>query len=122
MNAQRKNSAVKKYTAEKVAGKSKEEVLQLINDDEKQYTSEEAVEILEAVFSEELADKKPTKKASKSDVVHYQEWDVEITGGKAEKLKISRPVVKITEEEANMLNHGVEKGGNTHAKMYFLPE
>jgi multidrug efflux pump subunit AcrB len=52
----------------------------------------------------------------------YQEWEVKINGGKAEKLKVSRQKVKITDEQADILNQGVETGGNTYAKMYFLPE
>lgn len=56
------------------------------------------------------------------DKKHYQEWEVKIVGGKAEKLKLSRKVVKITDEQAAILNDGVESGGNTYAKMYFLPE
>jgi hypothetical protein len=53
---------------------------------------------------------------------NYQEWEVKVNGGKAEKLKISRSNVKITDEQADILNQGVETGGNTYAKMYFLPE
>lgn len=58
----------------------------------------------------------------------YQEWDVQIKTSKDEngktqysyeKLKISRPAVKISEEEAAILNEGVLKGGNNYAKMYF---
>lgn len=58
----------------------------------------------------------------------YQEWDVQIKTSKDEngktqysyeKLKISRPVVKISEDEAAILNEGVLKGGNNYAKMYF---
>lgn len=55
-------------------------------------------------------------------VAYYEEWDVKISGGQAQKLTVSRPVVKITEEEAETLNAGVESGGNTYGKMYFLPE
>lgn len=74
------------------------------------------------------------KKATGSDAVagnHYEEWDVRITAKQDEnkkttyeyeKLKVSRPVVKISEEEAEVLNRGVLTGGNTYAKMYFLPE
>lgn len=53
---------------------------------------------------------------------HYQEWEVKIENKEAVKLKISRSVVKITEAEAETLNAGVLNGGNTYAKMYFLPE
>ena len=65
---------------------------------------------------------------AKSNGPVYQEWDVQISitkdgNGKTqysyEKLKISRKAVKITDEEAETLNHGVLTGGNTYAKMYF---
>lgn len=58
----------------------------------------------------------------------YQEWDVQVKiskdeNGKTtygyEKLKISRPCVKISEQEADILNDGVLRGGNNYAKMYF---
>ncbi len=125
MNALKKKAAVKKYAAEKEAGKTKEEILELLNADEKEYASEEVVEILEEVFAEGDSNKNtpPAKKSKKKDdAVHYQEWDVQITGKTYEKLKVSREVVKITEEEAETLNHGVSQGGNNYAKMYFLPE
>lgn len=125
MNTQRKNSAVKKFTAEKESGKSKDEVLELINSDEKQYSSDEAVEILVSVFSEDEKDNGQEKNKSKNPakgVVYFVEWDVKIDKGVATKLKVSRPVVKISQEEADTLNHGIEKGGNTYGKMYYLPE
>lgn len=53
---------------------------------------------------------------------HYQEWRVEIKDKKAEKLKIVRPRVLITDQQADTLNHGVLNGGNTYASMYFKPE
>lgn len=57
---------------------------------------------------------------------HYERWAVQIhktdKGPKAEKLKIRQACVKITEDEAATLNHGVLHGGNSYAEMYFLPE
>jgi hypothetical protein len=54
---------------------------------------------------------------------NYQEWEVKIEKGRAEKLKINRHCVKITDDQAAVLNEGVVKGpNNTYAKMYFLPE
>lgn len=61
-------------------------------------------------------------KKSKSSGDHFQEWECKIVNGKAEKLKVTRAVVKITEEEAASLNKGVEEGGNSYGKMYFRPE
>lgn len=57
---------------------------------------------------------------------YFEEWECKITnsqdGAKFEKLKIKRKCVKITEEQAETLNAGILKGGNTYAKMYFRPE
>lgn len=57
---------------------------------------------------------------------HFEEWEVKIAnstdGPRAEKLKLKRKCVKITEEQAETLNAGILKGGNTYAKMYFRPE
>lgn len=61
---------------------------------------------------------------------YFVEYDVQITktvkDGRTtngyEKLKVSRPCVKISEEEAETLNAGILDGGNTYAKMYFKPE
>lgn len=55
--------------------------------------------------------------------LHFQEWEVKVlSGGKYDKMRISRPVVKITQEQADILNESVLYGGNTYAAMYFLPE
>jgi hypothetical protein len=51
---------------------------------------------------------------------HYQEWRVEIKDKKAEKLKVLRPRVMITDEQAAILNQGVLEGPqNTYASMYY---
>lgn len=58
---------------------------------------------------------------------NFQEWQVQINlrnvDGKTEydyeKLKLLRPVVKITQDTADVLNHGVLHGGNRYGKMYF---
>lgn len=60
---------------------------------------------------------------------HYQEWEVKVVHRKipntdqveneAEKIKMIRPVVKITDTEAETLNNGVLQGLNTYTKMYF---
>lgn len=78
----------------------------------------------EKVIDEQIADDPFRKK-------HFQEWRVEIhteqkdgkTVKRSEKLKLMRPVVKITEDHAEVLNRGVIDGpGNKYALMYFLPE
>lgn len=63
---------------------------------------------------------KPT--APKSKVPVYEEWKCQIKGGKAEKLKRLRAAVKISDEQAEILNDGRIKGGNAYANLYFLPE
>jgi hypothetical protein len=69
-----------------------------------------------------FVEKDLTGKQSKSSGDHFQEWECKIVKGKAEKLKMNRAVVKITEYEAEVLNKGVEEGGNSYGKMYFRPE
>ena len=64
--------------------------------------------------------KEPTKQPDQETTKeHYQEWDVKVEKGEAVKLKISRQCVKITDEQAETLNHGRLSGGNTYVKMYF---
>ena len=59
---------------------------------------------------------------------HYEEWKCEIkaiveegkvTGKNVEKLKLMRACVKITDEEAEVLNAGVKDGSNSIVSMYF---
>lgn len=67
---------------------------------------------------------------AKTTANHYQEWEVKIAATKkgeqtvytAEKLKLVRPCVKISDQEAEVLNSGVLTGGNTYAKMYYKAE
>jgi hypothetical protein len=56
-----------------------------------------------------------------TDKLHFEEWEVKITNNKAEKLKVARPKVKITEDHAAILNHGYLYGNNTWAKLFYLP-
>lgn len=58
----------------------------------------------------------------KKDNAHFVEWNCSIKNGKETKLAITRKCVKITEEEAEVLNRGTLKGGNTYGLMYFRPE
>jgi hypothetical protein len=67
----------------------------------------------------ELQEEQPEVYGAKK---HYVEWEVKIEGKKAEKLKVSRKRVMITDEQAEVLNQGVTEGGNTYAKMYFPAE
>jgi hypothetical protein len=65
---------------------------------------------------------KPVEEYSFGEKLPFQEWDVKVTKGSAEKLKIKRGCVKITEEQAEILNTGILSGSNTYGVMYFLPE
>lgn len=118
MNANSKKAAVKKYSADEFKGSSKEQIIELLNADDKNYSSEDVVEIVEALFPEGDQQGEPSK--------HWQRWEVKITqseaGPKYEKLKMAKEVVKISDEEAEALNKGVLQGSNTHAVMYFKPE
>jgi len=131
MNHMRLQSALKNYADKK--GLEKDELIELLNADEKQYTSDEVVEIVAALQdstnpgsnSGDNGEDKATPEGE-----YFEEWDVQIIAkqegdkvvNEAKKLTISRPIVKITEFEAETLNEGVLTGGNTYAKMYFLPE
>lgn len=54
---------------------------------------------------------------------HFEEWECKILGGgKYEKLKLRRKCVKISEEQADLLNESRIKGGNAYAHLYFKPE
>jgi hypothetical protein len=57
---------------------------------------------------------------------HYEEWNCKINqtdkGPVAEKLKVVRERVVITDEEASTLNHGRLTGGNSYVHMYFKSE
>lgn len=71
MNAQRKKAAVKAY-ADQLEGKSKQDVIDLLNADEKNYTSDEVVEIVDELFS----DKPGPQQKSSSLNRQYEEWKV----------------------------------------------
>lgn len=124
MNAKRKKAALKVFS-ELPAETTKEEMKKIILADANGYTEDEANEIIEALESykgeeEPGSEEESVSKAPKK--VHYQEWDVKISNGKAEKLKIKRPVVKISESEAEILNAGALQGGSQYAVMYYMPE
>lgn len=62
------------------------------------------------------------KKAGTTAPVGFEEWMVDIKGGKADKLKKLRDNVKISEFEAETLNHGAlgQINASRHI-MYFKP-
>lgn len=62
-----------------------------------------------------------TTDAPETDRPYFEEWEVKITRNKAEKLKLARPRVKITEDQAAMLNDGRLYGGNTYTQLYYSP-
>jgi hypothetical protein len=51
--------------------------------------------------------------------VEFEEWLCEIKGRKESKLKLIRDCVKITEEQAEILNTGILNGSNNQGIMYF---
>ena len=136
MNAQRKKAAVAAYAHLLTEGKSNNDIMDAISEDEKNYTAEEINEIVAAITAPQKGqeDEKETPKEEKKPkkVLFFEEHRVEIKISKdensdkitrsAEKLKLTRPCVKITKEEADILNEGVLNGPNTFGFMYFRPE
>lgn len=71
----------------------------------------------------EAQETKPAKvKAAKPEREYYEEWNCQIKGGKAEKMKMKRARVLISDEQAAILNEGRIHGGNSYALLYFKPE
>ena len=114
MNVKRKAAAVKKYIAALGTDKTIEDVTELLRADEKGYKEDEITEIVAALIA-------PANQVEDEEIVHFEEWECKVLNNKCEKLKVIRPKVKITEVEADTLNRGLLVGGNTYAKMYFLP-
>jgi len=74
-----------------------------------------------------MATKKKTEEEGNLSSDHYQEVEVRfrMEDGKRvyDRVRIIRPVVKITDEQANTLNKGVlENHNNTVASLYLKPE
>lgn len=61
-------------------------------------------------------------KTAKVSAVSFAEWKCEVVNGKPEKLKIVRPCVKITKEEADVLNDGRIGSGNKIVNLFFANE
>jgi len=61
-------------------------------------------------------------KAVKVTAGSFAEWKCEIASGKPEKLKIVRPCVKITKDEADTLNEGRIGSGNKIVNLFFANE
>jgi hypothetical protein len=120
MNQNAKKAAVKRLGEAVLAASSKEEACAIIEADEKGFPSEEVNEIYYTIIGE--SKQSEVKGNAKPKPIHYEEWQCEINNGQADKLKIIRPCVKITDLEAESLNHGQIHGGNKYAKLYFKPE
>jgi hypothetical protein len=118
MNIKRKEAALRVYSP-LLSEKSIEEIAELIKADEKGYKEGEVAEIVAAL--EAGPDEAETEKAKETEADYYEEWKCEVINKKVDKLKITRPKVKITEAEAEILNRGILTGGNTIANMYFAP-
>ncbi len=119
MNHLRKEAAINKYKAAFTGGATREELYNLLGQDEKTYSVEEINEIVDAIIGEQgngVANPPPFA------TPHYEEWHVQVKNGKYEKLKLLRAKVIISEREAEILNDGVLNGSNNYASMYFSPE
>lgn len=119
MNAQRKKGAVNKYGPLKDEGKTKQEIMLAVADDEKKYQSDEIIEIVAEILNGPKANN-PNK--------HYEEWRGENKSVKQkdgtitttfDKLKKVKDVW-ITEETAATLNEGAESPNAANPHMYFL--
>lgn len=64
--------------------------------------------------------RKPAPEATQQPA--FQEWKCEVKNGQAEKLKLVRACVKITEDEANVLNEGRLHSGNKIVNLYYPAE
>lgn len=93
-------------------------------------TEENTIKEIEQLISEALLNLKNANtdvpapvvsetKVKKAASKHYEEWHVKINKNVAEKMKINRACVKISDEQAEILNEGVLYGNNTYALMYF---
>jgi hypothetical protein len=125
MNARQKQAVQKKYKAD-ADGKNREEFVQFLVDQAS--TELEAEEIANVLFAEP-EETKSKSKAVKAETTgdHYQEWNCRVLTGEdgsksAKKVELLREVVKITDVEADTLNHGRLHGGNSYAVMYFKAE
>lgn len=75
---------------------------------------------LKAAIAEVKGDE--PEETEKPEREYYEEWYCMIKGGKAEKLKMKRKRVLISDEQAAILNEGRTKGPNSHALLYYKPE
>ncbi len=118
MNKKQLQAAAKNYVAN-AKEMTKDEFADYVRDQE---TEEVAAELVEFLYPTEPIDKPASKPAKVVKADYFEEWRVEIKNKQAEKLRRMRPVVKITEDEAETLNAGILNGPNTYGKMYFRPE
>jgi hypothetical protein len=79
--------------------------------------------------SKQIKEEKPVQEIKEkpfNEKLEYQEWECKIKttpdGPTYEKLKLRRPRVTLTEDQAGILNKGVTNISNTLVVMYFLPE
>lgn len=131
MNVKRKEAAVKKFAPLFEKGLTLEELTDMIGKDEKEYTTDEATEIAAAItggVTDSTNVSKPVGQKKKAvEAVGYQEWrcEIKVEDGKrrAEKVKLLRPCVKITDDEAETLNNGaLNSPRQDYVLMYFKPE
>lgn len=119
MNKKELNQAVKAY-GEAIKADTTAATEQMLADG---YTDKDVSDIIAAV--ENVPGAPAPEEVAQS---YFAEWEVKISREvkedgtstpKVEKLKIKRPKVGITQEEADILNAGVADGENTYATMYY---
>jgi len=80
-----------------------------------EFTEDEIQQIFDAAAAA-AEDETPEK-------THFEEWNCEISnsdkGPVVTPLKMTRKCVKISQEQATILNDGAKHGSNTYAKFYF---
>lgn len=80
-------------------------------------------EFSEADIEQVLAALQPAEKKIDKAKTGYEKWLCGVKDGKAEKLKLIKAGVQISDEEAETLNAGRLTGGNVgNVEMFFKPE
>jgi hypothetical protein len=106
--------------AEGVEGKDLEKVLdQLYGDGANEGEESKAKKGAKPGANEGDQKEGKAKPGAKKGADHYEEWHCDFSRGKADPIRVVRPVVKITKEEAETLNNGMLTGGNKNGSYYF---
>lgn len=112
MNKKDLAAAVEKYAPVFEAEGAEAVTAQMTEDGHKE---KDIAQLLSALQPEE----KPLDKAKTG----WEKWLCEVKDGKAEKLKLIKAGIQISDEEAEVLNAGRLTGGNVgNVEMFFKPE